>query len=110
MPIRADVGRLERIASKLRSCSNKLEDERATVNNKVQSMDWAGNVYRYFMEEFHGISQSMRETANDMEDFARRLENLADQFRQEDIEEERREREREERERQRRLEARMSRK
>ncbi|CAM4509526.1 WXG100 family type VII secretion target [Paenibacillus xylanexedens] len=100
MPIRPDVGKLQSIASKLRSNSNKLENERSSINSNVQSMIWKGRVYQHFMDDFRDITQRMRTTANDMEQFARRLEALANQFRQEDLEEERRERERQERERQ----------
>lgn len=100
MPIRPDVSKLRSIASRLRSNSSKLENERSNINSNVQSMTWRGRVYQHFMDDFRDTTQRMRRTADEMEQFARRLESLANQFMQEDLEEERRERERQERERQ----------
>ncbi|MEW4372809.1 WXG100 family type VII secretion target [Paenibacillus kandeliae] len=106
MAIRADVRKLQNAARKLRLNSNRLEQESASVNGKIESMTWEGNVYRDFIEGYYDVRQSMRTTANDMESFASRLESLAERFRQEDLEEERREKERQEREREKKKEAR----
>jgi WXG100 family type VII secretion target len=90
MPIRADVRELESIARKVRSGSEKLTRMNGQVNGKVNTMIWAGHAFQYFSKEFRETHLKISRTAEQMEAFARSLENIAEAFRQADLEEDRR--------------------
>lgn len=93
MSIRADVGRLERFAGKLRDGSDEISDLNRRLYSYVSAMVWEGQAFNRFNEEYQELKQSLNEIAGSMDSYASKLDTLAEKFRQEDLEEERRRRE-----------------
>ncbi|MDQ0110660.1 WXG100 family type VII secretion target [Paenibacillus harenae] len=98
MPIRPDVGRLESIASSLRSWSEDIGRINRDLYSKSSSMMWEGHAFNKYDASYKEISSNLTRTASIMKGYASTLDSLANSFRLADLEAERIERQRRERE------------
>jgi Uncharacterized protein conserved in bacteria len=94
MPIRPDVGRLESIASNLRSWSDDIGKINTELYNKTASMLWTGHAFNKFDAKYKEIQANLTRTSTLMRGYAATLDSLASAFRSADLEAERIERER----------------
>lgn len=90
MPIQADVGQLERLARKVRNYSQTVARETRKINDNIAGIVWKGKAHDRFQTEFRPTQQKMTQAARDLDEFAARLERIAEAFRQADMAEDRR--------------------
>jgi WXG100 family type VII secretion target len=90
MPIQADVGQLERLARKVRNHSQTVARETRKINDSIAAIVWKGKAHDRFQTEFRPTQQKMTQAARDLDEFAARLERIAEAFRQADMAEDRR--------------------
>ena len=90
MPIQADVHQLERLARKVRNYSQTVASETRKINDGIAAIVWKGKAYDRFQTEFRPTQQKMTEATHKLDEFAARLERIAEAFRQADMEEDRR--------------------
>jgi WXG100 family type VII secretion target len=99
MTIRIDVSQLKSIASQFRGSSLSLNQATGRLKRSAGSLVWEGKSFQRFTDMLHPSEQKLSRLVNDMENYARSLETLAQALYQADLEQERQDRERQDRER-----------